>query len=130
MSLKTKRWNDPVEAEDGTRILVCRYRPRGLPRAEETWDVWVPDLGPSRELHAAFYGKTGPPVSWGVYRITYLREMRAQRERIAGLARVMAGGQTITLLCSSACVREERCHRSLLRHLIEVEIEKLAKAGW
>ena len=36
MHIKTKRWNDPVEADDGYRLLVCRYRPRGwsasLPR--------------------------------------------------------------------------------------------------
>jgi hypothetical protein len=31
----------------------------------------------------------------------------------------VGGGETITLLCSSACTRESRCHRSLLKELIE-----------
>ena len=69
MPIRTKRWNDPGEAGDGVRVLVCRYRPRGVSKAAETWDRWVPALGPSKELHAAYYGKKGlAPISWGVYR--------------------------------------------------------------
>jgi uncharacterized protein YeaO (DUF488 family) len=123
-AIRTKRWDDPIEADDGTRILVSRYRPRGLPKAQETWTQWFPNLGPSRELHAAAYGKTGDVLNWPVYRIAYLKEMRNQREAIADLAKRVANGETITLLCSSACVRESRCHRSLLRDLIEAEIKR------
>src|SRR5262245_17523063 len=53
--IKTKRWNDPEEPDDGYRLLVCRYRPRGVRREDERWDAWLPQLGPSRELHAAAY---------------------------------------------------------------------------
>ena len=45
MPLKTKRWDDPVEPDDGLRVLVCRYRPRGVRKEDETWDVWTPNLG-------------------------------------------------------------------------------------
>jgi uncharacterized protein YeaO (DUF488 family) len=119
MPVKTKRWNDPREPDDGFRLLVCRYRPRGLPRNEETWDAWEPDFGPSRALHAAVYGKLGNPLNWSVYRNRYLMEMRQQREKIQDLARRSKSGETITLLCSSACERESRCHRSLLKELID-----------
>jgi uncharacterized protein YeaO (DUF488 family) len=126
MPIYTKRWNDPVGPDDGTRLLICRYRPRGLAKADEIWDQWLPQLGPSVELHAAAYGKGGRgPLQWDAYRIAYLREMRQQREAIAELAKRVASGETITLLCSSACEQERRCHRSLLRDLIEAEIEKL-----
>jgi uncharacterized protein YeaO (DUF488 family) len=83
--VRTKRWNDPVEAgRDGTRILVCRYRPRGSAKGDETWSEWYPDLGPSRELHAAAYGKRGAgPLDWASYRASYLREMRQQKDAIA-----------------------------------------------
>ncbi|WP_437636984.1 DUF488 domain-containing protein [Sorangium sp. So ce854] len=118
MHIKTKRWNDPVEPDDGTQILVCRYRPRGVRKADETWQEWWKDLGPTAELHAAFYGKHGPPVTWGEYRRRYLAEMRAQKERIAELARRVQGGEAMTLLCSSACVDPERCHRTMLARLI------------
>lgn len=119
MPVRMRRWNDRRLPGDGLRLLICRYRPRGVRKTEETWDEWDPDLGPSRALHADAYGKSGPPISWEEYQERYLREMGAQRARIEELAgRVRAGG-TITLLCSSACPDDERCHRSLLRGLIE-----------
>src|SRR5688500_9260840 len=103
MVVKTKRWDDPAEADDGLRWLVCRYRPRGLPKSQETWNAWMPQLGPSKELHAAAYGKSGVPIRWEDYRRRYLTEMLEQRAAIAELARRVGGGETITLLCSSSC---------------------------
>jgi len=120
MPVRTKRWNDPVEEGDGLRVLVCRYRPRGLPKKDENWDRWHKELGPSKELHADFYGKNGrPPIGWEEYRRRYLAEMEDQQELIAELAGLVAGGQMVTLLCSSACENGLRCHRTLLRELIE-----------
>jgi uncharacterized protein YeaO (DUF488 family) len=117
--IKTRRWNDPQEPDEEFRLLVTRYRPRGLKKEDETWDAWDPHLGPSVELHAAVYGKGVTPIPWETYRRRYLLEMRKQKPKIEELARRVAAGQQITLLCSSACVRESRCHRSLLKELIE-----------
>jgi len=125
MPIRTRRWDDPVEEGDGLRLLVTRYRPRGVKKEEETWNQWMPNLGPSKELHAAVYGKSGLPIGWEIYKRRYLAEMKGQREAIAELAKKVKSGETITLLCSSACVRESRCHRSLLRELIEAEAGKL-----
>src|SRR5688572_3486446 len=122
MPIRTRRWNDPKVEEDGFRLLVTRYRPRGISKEEETWDEWKPDLGPSRELHAAVYGKKWLPIGWEIYRKRYLSEMKGQKAEIAELARRVKAGETITLLCSSACERESRCHRSLLKDLIEKEV--------
>lgn len=122
MPLKTKRWDDPREPDDGFRLLVTRYRPRGVAKADETWDAWDKDLGPSVELHAEAYAKAGRTlITWDVYRVRYLKEMRSAgaRAKIEALAARHAAGETITLLCSSQCVREDRCHRSLLKALIE-----------
>src|SRR4051812_30243654 len=41
-TIKTKRWDDPKVPDDGHRLLVCRYRPRGVAKADETWDAWDP----------------------------------------------------------------------------------------
>jgi uncharacterized protein YeaO (DUF488 family) len=117
--IDTKRWNDPVGRNEGRRVLVCRYRPRGVRKDEETWDEWNPSLGPSRDLHAAFYGKHGPPIGWTEYRRRYLAEMRSAADAIGALAARVAAGETVTLLCSSACHDPERCHRTLLKQLIE-----------
>jgi hypothetical protein len=43
----------------------------------------------------------------------------AQTWRIRNLAERVAAGETITLLCSSACVDPQRCHRTLLQRLVE-----------
>jgi uncharacterized protein YeaO (DUF488 family) len=120
--IKTKRWCDPKEQDDHYRLLICRYRPRALPKSEETWDRWIPELGPSKELHAAFYGKEGDAIGWEEYRRLYLKEMEAMAELIDDLAALVAEGKTITLLCSSACEDERHCHRSLLRELIEARV--------
>ncbi len=125
MPIRTRRWDDPADEGDGARILITRYRPRGVKKSDETWDQWQPNLGPSRELHAAVYGKTGPGISWSTYRSKYLQEMRSQTTAIADLARRVAAGETITLLCSSHCVHENRCHRSVLRDLIESEVARV-----
>jgi uncharacterized protein YeaO (DUF488 family) len=131
MPLKTKRWDDPEEPDDGFRLLICRYRPRALPKADETWNLWWSQLGPSKKLHADFYGKHGPPIGWEEYRQRYLDEMQGeeQQESIAVLAEQLAAGKTITLLCSSACVDATHCHRTLLRGLIEQAAEKTSPPG-
>src|SRR5260221_10480643 len=121
MPLKTKRWNDPVGPDDGFRLLVCRYRPRGLRKEDENWNDWQPELGPSKKLHGDFYGKNGPAIDWEEYRQRYLEEMTAQQAAIAGLGQRLKSGETITLLCSSACENALRCHRTLLKDLIAKE---------
>jgi uncharacterized protein YeaO (DUF488 family) len=122
--IKTKRWNDPREPDDGFRLLICRYRPRALLKKDETWTLWHANLGPSRELHAAFYGKTGPPIGWDEYRTRYLAEMKEQAEEIAFLADLVDEGKTLTLLCSSACEDASHCHRTLLKGLIEEALRR------
>lgn len=131
MPIKTKRWNDPREADDGYRLLICRYRPRGVAKADETWHAWCPDLGPSRKLHADFYGKHGSPIGWEPYRCRYLAEMTEQFELIDELAQMVAEGKVVTLLCSSACVEASHCHRTLLTNLIEqrMEARQAARGG-
>jgi len=119
--LRTKRWNDADDADDGFRLLVCRLRPRGVAKAREPWEAWWPELGPSRELLDAFHGKGRPaPLPWDEYVPRYLEEMRAPGAvwRVRALAQRVAAGDTVTLLCSSACVDAARCHRSLLARLL------------
>jgi len=122
MVIKTKRWDEDREPSDGFRLLITRYRPRGLRKEDETWDAWNPDLGPSRELLARFKGKVGEGIGWATYRRLYVVEMQKQKAAIAELARRATAGETITLLCASSCLRESRCHRSVLKELIEKSV--------
>jgi uncharacterized protein YeaO (DUF488 family) len=123
MPIKTKRWNDTRDDDEVLRILVCRYRPRGLPKKEETWNAVRYNLGPSKKLHADFYGKNGPRLGWEEYRQRYLQEMESQQEAIDEIAELVAEGKMITLLCSTACTDPSRCHRTLLKELIEARVE-------
>jgi uncharacterized protein YeaO (DUF488 family) len=123
--IRTRRWCDPAKKGDGLRLLVCRYRPRGVHKEDETWNDWHPNLGPSRELHADYYGKHGPPITWKEYTRRYLAEMATQREAISELAALVRQGKMITLLCSSACTDEKHCHRRLLKELIEKELSRV-----
>lgn len=117
--IRTRRWDEPVLPGDGLRVLVTRYRPRGLKKADETWELWLKALGPSVELHAAAYGKGGQePIDFAEYRRRYLAEVKSQGELIESLARHVRGGGALTLLCSSACLDPQRCHRTLLARLV------------
>ena len=128
-TVATKRWNDPVEPGDGTRVFIAQYRPRYLRKADEPWVVWMRPLAPSKELHADFVGKHGPPINFETeYVPRYLAEMQQEepRQLIADLARRVADGATITLLCY--CKDVNRCHRTLLKQLIETEVKRLKGA--
>ena len=107
--VRTRRWDDPARPGEGTRLLVCRFRPRALRKQDETWDEWWRDLGPSEELHAAAYGKGQPAIEFAEYRRRYLAEMaeNPSRARLRELRARVAAGETVTLLCSSACTRRD-----------------------
>jgi uncharacterized protein YeaO (DUF488 family) len=119
MAVRTKRWNDPPSPDDGYRLLICRYRPRGVCKQDEPWDAWCAALAPSRELHAAAYGKTAPALDFQEYARRFRAEMRPRGYWLSGFADRVRAGDTITLLCSSACTDEARCHRSIVKELIE-----------
>jgi uncharacterized protein YeaO (DUF488 family) len=127
MPIFTKRWNDPRSPEDGLRVLICRYRPRGLRKEDETWDAFCPALAPSKALHADAYGKSGEPLPFEAYRVRFEKEMEQSTFWIDGFAKRVLAGDTITLLCSSACTDLARCHRSLVKAMIEATAEGLAR---
>lgn len=128
--IKTRRWNDAPHPNEGFKLLITRYRPRGLPKAEETWDAWWKELGPSPALFDAVYGKKGQePIAWDEYARRYRQEMAAPTpgQKIAWLASSLARGEPLTLLCSSNCTDENRCHRSVLRQLLLEEVAQLRR---
>jgi uncharacterized protein YeaO (DUF488 family) len=89
-------------------------------KEDEPWDAWCPALSPSPALHAAAYGKAGePPLDFAVYERRFLDEMKPRGYWIDGFAARVRAGETVTLLCSSACVDEARCHRSIVKRLVE-----------
>ena len=111
MSLHIKRIYDPPSPEDGYRLLVMRRWPRGV--RKEAVDTWEKELAPSEPLRVA-YLREGMP--WEEFARRYVEEVSDKRELLAQVARRVQEG-LVTLLCS--CVDESRCHRMLLRGLVE-----------
>jgi uncharacterized protein YeaO (DUF488 family) len=109
--IRTKRIYDPPSPDDGYRLLVMRLWPRGIRKAAV--DAWERDLGPSRELLKSF--QTGK-LSWEDLAVRYREEMSAQGELLARY-RDLGRRQTLTLLCS--CQDETRCHRTVLKEMLE-----------
>jgi len=107
---------DKPSASDGKRILVMRLWPRGV--RKESNDLWLKDIGTSRELIKEW--KAGK-VTWAQFEKRYNDEMKGELQQkllteIVGYAR----SGPITLLC--ACKDPNRCHRSLLKNLVEAEL--------
>ena len=120
MAVYTKRWNDPVGPDDGMRVLITRYRPRGVPTEGEPWDAWTKALAPSVALHAAAYGKNGEAkIAFAEYDKRFREEMQGAKFWLDGFAKNVARGETLTLLCSSACTDPASCHRTIVKALIE-----------
>ncbi len=114
--------------EDGERLLVMRYWPRGV--RGEAVDRWVRDLAPSARLLREYRGRDDPATrsaatgddglrSW--FASAYRAEMAAQEPLIGELRAMHERGETITLLC--ACHDPARCHRSVLAGLILGEVD-------
>jgi uncharacterized protein YeaO (DUF488 family) len=90
-----------------------RLWPRGVKKTHV--DAWERDLAPPVEL---MRGLLSGEVPWATYRKKYVAAVRKQgREKLAELRARSASGETITLLCW--CHDEARCHRSLLKKLLE-----------
>lgn len=127
--LKTKSVHTDAEPTDGLRILVTRFRGRGLPT--DRYDTWMANLGPSEKLlRSVLDGK----ITWKEFSKRYRDEIFAPAAADAAnvtiknhgqkftlrLIAKLATRQNVTLLCH--CAEDaKQCHRFLLQKLIERE---------
>jgi uncharacterized protein YeaO (DUF488 family) len=79
MEIAVKRVYEKRDLEDGTRILVDRYWPRGLSKEAARVDLWMKEIAPSAELIKWFGHR---PERWEEFRRRYEREL-AEEERAA-----------------------------------------------
>ena len=120
--LKTRSVRSQPTKDDGLRILVARFRGRGL--SASSYDVWMPSLGPSEELLRAVQSGT---IDWKTYTKRYREELyldgpiddrsatiknHGQKSTLR-LLRAVSRKQHVTLLCH--CDEDAtECHRFLL----------------
>jgi uncharacterized protein YeaO (DUF488 family) len=114
--LGTKRFEG-----EGSRIGTVRIPPRGVRKSEyasQNWyDVWLPNIVPTSDLMKL--GRTAESEKeWSAFVKKYRTEMTDPEEsRIIDLLAVLSHDANFSVGCY--CENEERCHRSILRELLE-----------
>lgn len=106
---------------EGTRIGTVRRPPRGVPKSEfasgNWYDVWYPNLAPSVDTM-----KLGQAVEteaqWQAFEKAFRREMKEpEASRSIDLLAALSRHANFAIGCY--CENEARCHRSILKHLLQ-----------
>ena len=114
MVIKTKSIFQPAEEEDGLRILITRFYPRGV--RKEHFDLWLRELSPSADLLMRY--KEGR-IGWKDFVSVLKQELYSNTdswETINVLSKD-AKDNDITLLCYERS--STPCHRHIVRDIIE-----------
>ena len=114
--IKLKSLKEPTENEsDGLRILIALYRPRYLPKSQESWDEWWKELAPSKSLWRDYV--KDKKIDWPEYAKRFRFEITNNPESINALKRLSSCTyDAVTLLCH--CRDEKYCHRSIIKEMI------------
>ncbi|SEN77471.1 Uncharacterized conserved protein YeaO, DUF488 family [Mesobacillus persicus] len=92
-----KRIYDVLNEEDGYRVLVDRFWPRGVTKAKANLNGWAKDISPSNDLRKWFGHR---PDRFEEFKRLYLEELRSderKREKIIELVE-LGKSQKLTLL--------------------------------
>ena len=80
--------------DDGTRVLVDRLWPRGLPKEKAKVDLWLKEIAPSTELRKWF---GHDPKKWRGFCSRYRRELKQHGDDLRLIKRKAKEG-TVTLI--------------------------------
>jgi uncharacterized protein YeaO (DUF488 family) len=121
MTLRIVQLGSPRQRGEGLRIGTVRRPPRGVLKSryssDDWYDVWLPELAPSAAaVKRALAAET--PDEWKVFVKRYRKEMR-QPDKVRLLKLLAALSQDANLSVGCYCEDESRCHRSVLRELLQ-----------
>ena len=121
MTIRIIQLGSDREKDEGLRIGTVRRPPRGLPKAEYSskniYDVWFPNLSPSEGLLKQYFPIT-EEKQWRAFQRRFLSEMKASAPtRDLDLLAALSHQTNFSIGCY--CEEESRCHRSILRSLLE-----------
>jgi uncharacterized protein YeaO (DUF488 family) len=106
---------------EGLRVGTVRRPPRGVPKSayasRNFYDVWLPTLAPSAAT-VKLGQKAETPADWRRFMRRYRAEMAAPETR-ATLDLLAALSHRTDFSVGCYCADESRCHRSVLRALLE-----------
>lgn len=111
----------PRKAGEGVRIGTVRRPPRGVPKSDfarlDYYDVWFPNLAPSAGLVGEGM-RAKDDRAWALFARKFRREMSApDRSRELDVLAELSHAANFSIGCY--CSDEGRCHRSLLREMLE-----------
>lgn len=115
--IKTKSIYKPKDDEDGLRILITRFYPRGVRKGH--FDQWLRELAPTKGLLKGY--KAGK-IKQTQFTTRFLEQMNsdeASKQTIQTLVK-LAKKSNVTLLCYEP--DDEFCHRHLLEDMIKNKI--------
>ena len=112
-TIRTKSIHAPAGEDDGLRVLVTRFHPRGV--RKERYDVWCRDLAPSKELLARH--KEGK-IRWDRFLRALSSEIRRNEAGQKMIIELNREGRkrNVTLLCYERDGMP--CHRHLVKMLV------------
>ena len=120
MTVRIVRLGSSRQPDEGLRIGTVRRPPRGVRKedyaAKNIYDVWFPNLSPSESLLKA--ARPHDERSWKTFRRKFLAEMKAPGAR-RDLELIAALSHHTNISIGCYCADETRCHRSILRELLE-----------
>jgi uncharacterized protein YeaO (DUF488 family) len=105
--IRTKRVYDPVEPEDGFRVLVDRLWPRGLTKAQVRAELWLKDIAPGTTLRKWFGHDRS---KWDEFRRRYIEELTGAPEAVEILLDKAKTGR-VTLLYAA---RDTECNHAVV----------------
>jgi uncharacterized protein YeaO (DUF488 family) len=128
MTLRIVRLGEARMPGEGLRIGTVRRPPRGVPKAEfasrDFYDVWLPEVAPSAAL-VKVARKAVDAKDWAAFVKRYRAEMkRPTPARLLDLLAALSHRTNLSIGCY--CEDESRCHRSVLRELLEERGAKIA----
>ncbi len=121
MAIRVVRLGAPRIPGEGLRLGTVRRPPRGVPKSEyasrDFYDVWLPELAPSEELvKIALHAPD--EREWRRFVRRYRAEMKQPAAgRLLGLLAALSHQTAFSVGCY--CADETRCHRSILKALLE-----------
>lgn len=128
MAIRVVRLGSPRAPGEGLRLGTVRRPPRGVPRAEHAsrdfYDVWLPELAPSETLVKQAL-RASDERAWRGFAKRYRAEMkRPEANRLLELLAAVSRQTNLSVGCY--CAEETRCHRSVLKALLQEHGANLA----
>ena len=127
MAISIVRLGSPRARGEGLRIGTVRRPPRGVRKedyaAKDIYDVWFPNLSPSETLLKEVSLPLDEP-SWRAFSRKFMAEMKQPAAR-RDLDLLAALSHHADFAIGCYCENESRCHRSILRALLEARGARL-----